>query len=193
MRKWLILLLLPFSLGASTFPIDKLGTLPVQHEGRIKPIDTVARTSLLIFSGRQSLPSISATEWLAELLFDPEKGGDREIYRIDHPNVLAMIDKTLNDGHFFSHNTLHPYHEKIRKQAFAAIKYDSKQRDSFQNSVIDLWQKMELYQRLTHTIYVPEAYSPWQEVVFFKGDATPLMSKEQEELVEDCAPLENFQ
>src|SRR5438309_1279758 len=51
------------------FEMQKFGRLPVLLNGRIKPLDTVARTSLLIIHGRQSLGTehgtLSAIDWLA--------------------------------------------------------------------------------------------------------------------------------
>ncbi|HEY8650299.1 MAG TPA: hypothetical protein VIL70_05235 [Chthoniobacterales bacterium] len=51
------------------FGMQKFGRLPVLLNGRIKPLDTVARTSLLILHGRQTLRTdhgtLSAIDWLA--------------------------------------------------------------------------------------------------------------------------------
>src|SRR5450432_1373376 len=54
------------------FEMQQFGRLPVLLNGRIKPLDTVARTSLLIIHGQQTLgtdhDTLSAIDWLAEVL-----------------------------------------------------------------------------------------------------------------------------
>ena len=54
----------------SSFDLGTFRALPVSAHGRTKPLDTVARNNLMIFSGRQSLRteegSLSAIEWYIE-------------------------------------------------------------------------------------------------------------------------------
>src|SRR5262245_13484880 len=65
------------------------GRVPVLVNGRIKPLDTVARTSLLMLQGRQRVsdptgsPLVATpTEWLADVLFQPAKADDYPTFRI---------------------------------------------------------------------------------------------------------------
>ena len=63
----------------TAFDLVGFGRVPVLVNGRIKPLDTVARTSLLTLQGRQrvSTPEISEPyvaspiEWLADVFFNP--------------------------------------------------------------------------------------------------------------------------
>src|SRR4029077_21169265 len=59
----------------SLFDLNSFGSLPVLNGGRIKPLDTIARTGLLILSGNQSLHTEagrrSAIQWLTDVLFNP--------------------------------------------------------------------------------------------------------------------------
>ena len=57
---FLTLLLLSSVLSISLFAeeqfdYDAFGRLPVQKDGRVKPIDTVARNALLVLRGKQSI------------------------------------------------------------------------------------------------------------------------------------------
>ena len=53
------------------YEMQKFGRLPVLLNGRIKPLDTVARNSLLIIHGQQTLRTeqgtLTAIDWLADL------------------------------------------------------------------------------------------------------------------------------
>ena len=52
------------------FEMEKFGRLPVLLNGRIKPLETVARNSLLIIQGKQTLERdqgpLAPIDWLAE-------------------------------------------------------------------------------------------------------------------------------
>jgi len=73
-----------------------ISRFPVLLNGRIKPLDTVARTSLLILCGKQSLrvddgQSLSAIEWLTELMARPEAADDRKVFKITNPDTLGAL------------------------------------------------------------------------------------------------------
>ncbi len=57
------------------FDFTKFGKIPVLVGGRIKPLDTVARNSLLIIHGKQELGleggnRLSAMQWLTDVVFN---------------------------------------------------------------------------------------------------------------------------
>src|SRR5688572_18513210 len=103
------------------FDIVGFGKLPVVTNGRVKPLDTVARTSLLLFQGRQSvaipgLPeqgffeklrsrfsapqrrSVTPTEWLLDVVFHPEKADTYRTFEIVHPELLSVFGLQPEDG-----------------------------------------------------------------------------------------------
>ena len=73
--------------------------MPVQEEGRLKPMQTVARYKLLRInnSKRLSFPingekiKVSATEWLLDCLFRPELAKEMPIFKINNPAVIESI------------------------------------------------------------------------------------------------------
>jgi len=117
MKKFISILCCLMALGCVWWPflsepkaqpwIGQFGLLPVQQGGRIKPLDSVARVSLLALSGRQTLrskghPSIGATEWLFKVATQPALADNMRIFRIDHPQVLSLIE-AKHSGPFFSY------------------------------------------------------------------------------------------
>jgi len=94
-------------LGASPAhakPLDFKGfsTLPVSHEGRIKPLDSFARIYLKRFSGHESIDGQPAIVWLSELLFDPARAAQRPVFKITHPDLRQKIGAGENAGRLFS-------------------------------------------------------------------------------------------
>jgi ABC-type transport system involved in cytochrome c biogenesis permease subunit len=87
------------------FDLAAFGRLPVLVGGRVKPLDTVARTSLLVLQGRQRVsdPTLpvpfvnSPAEWLADVLFAPAKADTYPTFRIsasDAPELLTLMGLT---------------------------------------------------------------------------------------------------
>lgn len=135
----------------STFDLYTLGKVPVSEDGRIKPLDTVARNALLMVSGKQSLmdgmllakegsAERPAVLWLAELIAGRPESRERKVIRIDDPGVLGLLGKTPDDGKFYSLNDMNtPAGE--RQQA-AYLEIDRLAREA-QNKRDDLRSKFE--------------------------------------------------
>lgn len=62
--------------------LSKFSTLPILHEGRIKPLDSFADVMLKKFSGKDNIDGQSSSEWLAETLFDPASAVEKPVFKI---------------------------------------------------------------------------------------------------------------
>src|SRR5215831_18475326 len=81
------------------FAFSQFGKLPVVFNGRVQPIDSLARNSLLQIREKQeanlepwkshmaSPKMISATEWLAYVMMDPAVADQWPVFRIDNPDL----------------------------------------------------------------------------------------------------------
>src|SRR5882762_350686 len=101
---WLVSRLRPPQ-NTGEFDLVAFGRLPVLVNGRLKPLDTVARTTLLMLQGRQRVsdptnpvPLVATpTEWLADVLFNPAKADDYPTFRLsatDSPELLTLMGLT---------------------------------------------------------------------------------------------------
>jgi len=127
----------------SGFHLREFGRLPVLLNGRIKPLDTVARNSLLIIHGRQTLraeygQTLSAIAWLAELMMKPEQADQQKIFVIRNPETLAAFGWNSDTGKYYSFNQLFLHLEDIEQQAGLAQKIDAQLRSPFQRDIIKL-------------------------------------------------------
>ena len=138
------------------FDVDVFGRLPVLEGGRVKPVDSVARNSLLVIRGAQAFRhegrTIEASEWLLDVMFRPERADQQEIFQIDDPEVLGLIGLPQTSQRRFTFQTLAPHLGEIERQAQAAEPIDAKQRTRFQSAIVNLYQKVYLYFRLKNTI-----------------------------------------
>ena len=138
------------------FDVSGFGHLPVLEGGRVKPMDSVARNTLLMIRGQQSLPhegrTVAAGEWLLEVLFRPQVADRQNVFRIDDPDVLGMMGMQQTSFRYFSFEHLAPHLDEIQRQASAAHPIDAKLRTRFQAAVVNLFDRVYLYHRLRNTV-----------------------------------------
>jgi ABC-type transport system involved in cytochrome c biogenesis permease subunit len=138
------------------FDVDGFGHIPVLEGGRVKPLDSVARNSLLVIRSQQSFRfqgrTISAGEWLLGLMFRPQEADAQPVFVINDPDVLGLIGLQQTANRYFSFEALLPRIEEIEKQAQAAQPIDSKQRTRFQSAIVNLYDRIVLYHRLKNSV-----------------------------------------
>src|SRR5262249_24315751 len=83
------------------------GQIPVQHGGRIQPLDAVARNSLMVISGKQEFVDgqnydkvYKAIDWLLMLWAKPEGANRFRVFRIDNPQILSLLDLPNRPGSY---------------------------------------------------------------------------------------------
>jgi ABC-type transport system involved in cytochrome c biogenesis permease subunit len=142
----------------SDFDLGSFSRLPVLAGGRIKPLDTVARNSLLILRGKQTLrlangDKMTASRWLAEVLFNAPVADTYPVFAIANQEVLGMFGWPQADKKYCSFAELHPYLAKIDEEGSRAADATAKERTPFQTSIYNLRNSLLLYQRLKDSIH----------------------------------------
>ena len=148
------------------FDVSGFGKIPVLDGGRVKPIDSVARNSLLVIRGQQSFRfdpdgdgpqparTIGADEWLLDVLFRPEIADQEPVFVINDPEVLGLLRIQQSANRYYAWNALAPFAGEIQRQYAAAEPIDAKSRDRFQAAILNLFERMYLYFRLKNTVQV---------------------------------------
>lgn len=155
-----VLATLPAPKLANGFDVATFGRLPALADGRLKPFDTIARTSLLALQGRQRLVTpegrnLTPTEWLLDVLYVPEKADSYRHLLIDNREVLDLFDlgpEAGDGGKRFSFAQLQPAIGKLDRQAKLVDEIDEPLRTPFQRQVVQLRDRVMLYQRLKFTL-----------------------------------------
>jgi len=143
--------------GPGDFDLVTFGKIPVLSEGRNKPFDTVARNSLLIIHGKQELHlddgrDITATRWLADVLFNSAVADKCPVFVIHNPEVLGLFGWQQNTKKYFSYAELSPFLEKIDEQGGKVEDVESARRTPFQTAIYNLRNSLMLYQRLKNSM-----------------------------------------
>ncbi len=168
---------------ASDFDTNAFGTLPVSAGGRIKPMDTAARSMLLIAGGRQAARTderlVPASRFLLDLIADPERVADLPVVRVDHPGALALLGLGPERSGRVSLAEVETDWAAVVEQARRAMEVEPRARDGFQRAVLQLHDRVNTMlahaqMRAPYTIppVSPEGdWRPFHEVFLDEQDA----------------------
>jgi ABC-type transport system involved in cytochrome c biogenesis permease subunit len=137
--------------------LAKFGKLPVLVGGRVKPLDTVARNSLLIIHGKQELRledgrTLSAIAWLADVLFNPPVADQYPVFLIQNDEVLGLFGWQQSQRKYFSFTEFSSFLKQIEEQGDQAEKLEGVQRSAYQSAILNLRNGLTLYQRLKNSL-----------------------------------------
>jgi ABC-type transport system involved in cytochrome c biogenesis permease subunit len=146
----------------SEFDLGGFARLPVLVNGRIKPLDTVARNSLLVMQGHQDFvtpngQALQPVEWLLDVLFNPAVADNYQHFLIRNPEVLAIFHQEQGTQKLFSFAELRGGLEELERQDRLAEPVEDQVRTAFQREVTDLYQRLVLYQRLKASVNLEDS------------------------------------
>ena len=163
---WIILSVAVVSIAANWWPrqrskddvdLAKFGKLPVLVGGRVKPLDTVARNSLLIIHGKQELrlegaKRLNALQWLTDVMFNASIADQYPVFVVQNADVLGLFGWEQSDRKYFSFTEFAPFLRQIEEQGSQAEKLEAVQRSAFQSAILNLRNGLVLYQRLKNSL-----------------------------------------
>jgi len=165
---WLALALALLYAGAALLPardgrfaLSQFARLPIVDLGRPKPLDTFARSTLLIVSNKQSFylaetdgtaerseakghAERSALEWLLDVMARPEVARGYRIVRIDHPDIKAVLGADP-ERKYFSLDEIVLRRAEIEAQIQRANEVPAGDRNSYQRAILELAQHLSVY------------------------------------------------
>jgi ABC-type transport system involved in cytochrome c biogenesis permease subunit len=178
---WIILVVAAGSIAANWLPTKpakdefdfaKFGKIPVLVGGRVKPLDTVARNSLLIIHGKQELrledgKRLSAMQWLTDVLFNAPVADQYPVFVVQNAEVLGLFGWEQSDRKYFSFAEFTPFLKQIDEQGAQSDKLEGVQRSAYQSAILNLRNGLALYQRLKNSIQPEDAQNFVEELQAF--------------------------
>ncbi|MFV2069175.1 MAG: cytochrome c biogenesis protein CcsA, partial [Pirellulales bacterium] len=157
---WLVGKGVPHAATPGTFDLDAFGRLPVVYEGRVKPVDTVARNSLRILSGRQTFTDDAgrrqpAIRWLLDVIAHTRAADRHKVFRIESLELLDTLGLQQRPGYRFALDEFRERVDEIDRQAGLAHSLDTRQLSIYQKKVLQLGRKLRLYWRLREAYAFP--------------------------------------
>ncbi len=160
------------------FAFTEFGQLPITANGRIEPMDSLARNSLLFLRDKQTMNTepwkawnespkiISATEWLANVMMNPVVADDWPVFRVDHPDLVSLLKlpekdaAKKSDGKQFSWNQIQPVLDIFEKENERVQKIDAPNRTAYENAVVKLHERLFRYAQLKNAVQ-PQNAQDW--------------------------------
>ena len=162
----------PTDMKSPSLTVKKFATIPVLHNGRIKPLDSVARNTLILIQGKQTIKlnniKISAIEWLLTVLTQSEKADDYPVFLINNPEVKMLLGIFDLQKKTVSFNDLVPHFETISNQTNSIHKIDEQLRSPYQKEVINLYDRIMLYHRLKNSYFIEGTHSFSKNLLSFE-------------------------
>ena len=155
---------------ADRFDWRTVGTLPVMHEGRVKPFDTVGRNLLQLLGNRTSVKmpadaaspaqdaprgTVSASQWLLAHMAGSSWVDQAPVFRIDAAELLDLFDLERRQGHRYSAAELETGRPALRKQIEAARDVPADQRTFLQKKCGEINQKLMAYDLIRFAYETP--------------------------------------
>src|SRR5207249_10803186 len=143
----------------SKMDLADAGKIAVQDSGRVKPLDSLAQTSLMVISSRSTFvdekrKEHSALEWLFDVMAgeDPLDENNRasryKVFRIENIQLLDFLQLPYRPGSW-----RYSIQEMAKKDKFASLEeeaerlrpVDDKKLDLFETKLLELRKHLDLY------------------------------------------------
>ncbi len=186
---YLVFKMIPLGDSPTGLHLQELGALAVQDGGRIKPFDSMARTTLMLISGKQDYKDENdrtqpAIKWVMDVMTHKPSAAASKVFRIENDQVLSLLGlQPRSETHFRYALDEFRDRSKLRQlwdKAEAAKLVPERERDTFQVKVIELQSHLHLYMALDNQ-FSPRLLPPsspgeqdWRSVVeAFKSLSNP--------------------
>ena len=137
--------------------LDRVGALPILHDGRVMPLDTFARIHLTQFSGKKTLMGKSAMEIMGEILFTPSATHDYPLFLVNNHAVLEamgveIFQEPVGDikasSRRFSYHHLLPGLNELQRLAMQASQIEAEDREPVDQEILRLFSNVLTYRDL---------------------------------------------
>jgi len=130
--------------------------IPIQEEGRIKPLDSFARNQLLKIYGKSKLTiydqnnkkyKISAINWLYSILKQEPSSLNQNIFKIENPTVVNALNLEITQNLTYSFNQINDGLNQENNQELIQklIKADKEFLTLVEKQILDLHIKRNLF------------------------------------------------
>lgn len=165
----LLVLALPPKDTEGQMRFQEFAQLPVVDGGRVKPMDTFARTSLKIIRGSETFRDDAgqeqpAVKWLLDVMTsrftDNPAALKHKVIRIHNDQLLDLLGlKPRPEQYLYALEEFSDKIGKLSQEAERASKIDSKQHSPFDAAVLELHKHLQLYVNIA-TMMTPLTIPP---------------------------------
>jgi ABC-type transport system involved in cytochrome c biogenesis permease subunit len=162
------------------FDVPGFGKFPVLVDGRVMPMDTLARLTLSEMNHHGTYTTASGnteqpSQGLMEILMRPEHSDTAKLFEVSNQEVVDLFGSQDAKGQFvmYSFNELKPFFGEIEKQAGLAAQTEAETRNPFERGIIKLRDSLRLYLELKNTLQAEDSPDFGEEIRAFEMAIQP--------------------
>lgn len=176
----------------NNFDLSLFGRLPVLLNGRLQPMDTVARNALLSMRGKSTVrtdgKTLSATEWMLEAMTNPDLADTRKVFRVQHPDLEGLLGAQKPGLEYYAFNDFTNQLPELQAQIQNLRKNEGdredaeKNRTAYQKDLMHLYSSLSLYKQIKNSLQPEGCPDFTAEIGAYKAALGPAMAavKKQE-------------
>jgi len=152
--------------AAEKFRYNDFQSLPVVHDGRIKPLGCMAQILLKQISDLD-VSTKEAAPWLMELLFDPQSADIPAIFYVPDANLRYVLDLPKSEAHYYSFKDLDQAFANHSDLILDLRRAEPKTLTDTQQALLALYAKVTYYEQLkgAMTLVLPLRNAPGQSFI----------------------------
>jgi ABC-type transport system involved in cytochrome c biogenesis permease subunit len=150
--------------------LTEFGALPVSFQGRVVPMDSLARNSIKFMRGTETLfengDKVPPLRFLLDCFTDPRKAEKYKLFRIDNPDLKTLLNLPEAER-YFAYAELLPAGAKFDEQARMVRDLPRGAKTPFQDAVEDLDGRLQMFRRITsveslHAVAPSHGHTDWR-------------------------------
>ena len=128
---------------------SEFGRIAILDAGRVKPLDTYARSLLIQLSGRSKYEDEPAIAWLARATMDPGRAQSFPVFMINNPQIAESLGIEVSEDRRYSFQQLEEVYPELQRLAAAANEIPQRERDIVEAELIRVHENVRLYSNVT--------------------------------------------
>lgn len=157
MRLLLLLLLCavlhaPLAQAQPTLDYEAFKHIPVLQDGRVKPLDTFARVQLQQLSGSETIEGMSASEWLAQSMFQPDVAVKLPWIKLENAQLASSLGLPAGKDMRYTYREVLAAYEQRREVVIALVQKSDAQLSKHERAFLDMYSHINDYSHITRAL-----------------------------------------
>ncbi|MEM9252536.1 MAG: cytochrome c biogenesis protein ResB, partial [Planctomycetota bacterium] len=135
------------------FDLRAAGHIAISGDGRVKPVESEAKATLLALSGKTTVErsgrKVDAVTWYFDTLTKPEVARQDPVFRVDFPGVKDLLGVDDHNRKRFTPDEVFARLDTLNQQAQQARVVPAPERSAFQRHLLELFNKASRFAELT--------------------------------------------
>ena len=137
---------------------EMFSTVPMLDNGRVKPVDTFARSQLITFSHKNKYQGKEAIEWFFHMLIDPQWAYQQKVVKEQNFKVISSLKMERDDDHLYSFQDLALSMRILEESIMQMAQLDRGDLQLEEKRLLELYEKTMYFYSLSRsfTCFIPD-------------------------------------